>query len=95
MNTSDLCFGIDGTDDGLRGFVLTIIESEKYDKFHQTKWLEQLRQKYSNVDEVNSYRNYQVRLRIVLFRISSKFSNVHNGFMIVILFVYNSFLIQR
>ena len=94
MNTSDLCFGIDDTKDGLHGFALTIIESEKYDKFHQTKWLEQLRQKYSNVDEVKSYRN-QVRFRIDLFRISSRLSNVHNGFMIVILFVYNSFLIQR
>ncbi|CAF1646108.1 unnamed protein product, partial [Adineta ricciae] len=75
MNTSDLCFGIDGTDDRLHGFVLTISESEKYDKFHQTKWLEQLRQKYSNVDENFFeiiecpqwiYDRYSVRIKLFL-----------------------------
>jgi hypothetical protein len=32
--------------------LLTINESEKYDKFIQTTWITQLHQKYSNVDQV-------------------------------------------
>ncbi len=53
MDNIDLCFGIDNNEDNLCGFVLTIKESEKYDKYIQTKWIEQLHQKYPNVDQVN------------------------------------------
>ena len=53
LNNFDLCFGIENIEDKLCGFVLTINESEKYDKFLQRKWIEQLHQKYPNVDQVN------------------------------------------
>ena len=49
----DLCFGIDNNEEKLCGFVLTVNESEKYDKYVQRKWLEQLQEKYANVDQVN------------------------------------------
>jgi hypothetical protein len=55
LNNSDLCFGVEScnSDDRLCGFALTIGESEKYDRLLQGKWLEQLHQKYPNVNEVN------------------------------------------
>jgi hypothetical protein len=52
LNNFDLCFVVDNVEDELCGFVLTINESEKYDKFIQTTWITQLHQKYSNVDQV-------------------------------------------
>ncbi len=55
LNKFDLCFGIDNNEDNLCGFVLTINESEKYDKYLQRKWIEQLHQKYPNVDQVNHF----------------------------------------
>ncbi len=59
LNKFDLCFGIDNNEDNLCGFVLTINESEKYDKYLQRKWIEQLHQKYPNVDQVNHLNVYQ------------------------------------
>ena len=53
LNNFDLCFGVENIEDQLCGFVLTINESQKYDQFIQTKWIEQLHQKYPNVDQVN------------------------------------------
>jgi hypothetical protein len=53
LNNFDLCFGVENIEEKFCGFVLTINESEKYDKFIQTKWIEQLQQKYPNVDQVN------------------------------------------
>jgi hypothetical protein len=52
LNNSDLCFVVDNIEDKLCAFVLTINESEKYDKFIQTTWITQLHQKYPNVDQV-------------------------------------------
>ncbi|CAF1341997.1 unnamed protein product, partial [Rotaria sordida] len=51
LNNSDLCYAIDNNEDNLCGFVLTINESEKHDKFIQTKWIDELHQKYPNVDQ--------------------------------------------
>lgn len=55
LNNSNLCFVIDNNQDNLSGFLLTINESENYDKFIQSKWIEQLHQKYPNVDHVNFF----------------------------------------
>jgi len=52
LNNSDLCFVVDNIEDQLCAFVLTINESEKYDKFIQRTWITQLHQKYPNVDQV-------------------------------------------
>ncbi len=56
LNNCDVCFGIDNNEDNLCGFVLTINESEKYDKIIQLKWIEQLIEKYPNVDQVNQFK---------------------------------------
>ncbi|UJR24030.1 hypothetical protein I4U23_026995 [Adineta vaga] len=50
-NHFPLCFAVDNTEDELCAFVLTIIESEKYDKFMQSNWITQLHQKYPNIDQ--------------------------------------------
>ncbi len=52
LNNFDLCFAVDNVEDKLCAFVLTINESEKYDKFIQPTWITQLHQKYPNVDQV-------------------------------------------
>jgi len=51
LNNFDLCFSVDNGHDELCAFLLTIIESEKYDKLIQIKWIEQLQQKYSDIDQ--------------------------------------------
>ncbi len=53
LNNFDLCFVVDNVEDELCAFVLTINESEKYDKLIQPTWITQLHQKYPNVDQVN------------------------------------------
>jgi hypothetical protein len=50
INNFDPYFGIDNNEDNLCGFVITINESKKYDKYIQRKWIEQLHQKYPHVD---------------------------------------------
>jgi hypothetical protein len=65
-NNNDLCFGIDNNEDNLCGFVITINESEKYDKYIQRKWIEQLHQKYSNVDQVNLFILKNILLFLIL-----------------------------
>ena len=52
LNHFDLCFSVDNGHDELCAFLLTIIESEKYDKLIQSKWIEQLQQKYADADQV-------------------------------------------
>ncbi len=52
LNNFDLCFVVDNVEDELCAFVLTINESEKYDKLIQPTWITQLHQKYPNVDQV-------------------------------------------
>ncbi|CAF1317521.1 unnamed protein product [Adineta steineri] len=85
LNNWDLCFGIDNNEDNLCGFVLTITESEKYDKLFQAKWIEQLHQKYVNVDqnffELNEcpqwiYDRYSVRIQIFI-DLTIKFDNIY------------------
>ena len=48
-----MCYGIDDNEDRLCGFVLTIEESEKYDRYFQQKWIDELQRKYPNIDQVN------------------------------------------
>ncbi len=97
LDKFDFCFGIDNHEDNLCGFVLTINESEKYDKFIQGKWIEQLHQKYPNVDQVNKFQNsfskFYCFFSFKKFRISLNSTNVLNGFIINIQFVCNSSLI--
>ena len=57
-NNNDLCFVIEDNEDRLSGFILTINQSEKYDKLIQSTWISQLQQKYPNVDQVRS-RNHR------------------------------------
>ena len=73
LNNFDLCFGIDNNEDNLCGFVLTINESEKYDKFIQRKWIEQLHQKYPNVDQVNHFDFCQKKIFFFLIKIQNFF----------------------
>lgn len=47
-----MCFAVNNTQDELSAFVITISESEKYDKLIQSTWISQLYQKYPNVDQV-------------------------------------------
>jgi hypothetical protein len=69
LNKFDLCFGIDNNEENLCGFVLTINESENYDKYLQRKWIEQLHQKYPNVDQVNQLISFFSRKKIfILFK---------------------------
>ncbi|CAM4976801.1 unnamed protein product [Rotaria socialis] len=74
-NNFDLCFSVNNIEDELCAFVLTIIESEKYDKIIQATWITQLHQKYPNVDqnffEVNEchqwiYDRYAVRIQLFI-----------------------------
>ena len=53
LTNFDLCYSVETDEDKFAGFLLTIGESEKYDKVIQSKWIEQLQQKYVNVDQVN------------------------------------------
>ncbi|CAF5011315.1 unnamed protein product, partial [Rotaria sp. Silwood1] len=66
---------IDNNEDNLCGFLLTINESEKYDKLIQTKWIEQLKNKYPDVDQNFFqliecpqwiYDKYSVRIQIFI-----------------------------
>ncbi|CAF4591580.1 unnamed protein product [Rotaria sp. Silwood2] len=75
LNNVNNCYAIDNNEDNLCGFVLTINESEKYDKFIQTKWIEQLHEKYPNVDQNFFeliecpqwiYDQYSVRIQIFI-----------------------------
>ncbi|CAF1144432.1 unnamed protein product [Rotaria sordida] len=75
LNNFDLCFSVNNVEDELCGFVLTISESEKYDKLIQPTWITQLHQKYPNVDqnffEVNEchqwiYDRYPVRIQLFI-----------------------------
>ena len=52
LNHFDLCYVVENVDEEISGFLLTINESEKYDKFIQSTWITQLQQKYPNVDRV-------------------------------------------
>lgn len=88
LNHFDLCFSVENGNDQLCAFLLTIIESEKYDKFLQIQWIEQLQQKYSDVDQVK-IRRMEKNVRSLFNRISSKRFNVPNGSTINIQFVYN------
>ncbi|CAF2104856.1 unnamed protein product [Rotaria magnacalcarata] len=74
-NNFDLCFSVNNIEDELCAFVLTISESEKYDKIIQATWITQLHQKYPNVDqnffEVNEchqwiYDRYAVRIQLFI-----------------------------
>ena len=53
LNQFDLCYSVETGEEKFCAFLLTIAESEKYDKVIQSNWIEQLQQKYSNVDQVN------------------------------------------
>ncbi|CAF3451019.1 unnamed protein product [Rotaria sp. Silwood1] len=75
LNNFDLCFVVNNVEDELCAFVLTIIESEKYDKLIQPTWITQLHQKYPNVDqnffEINEcyqwiYDRYSVRIQLFI-----------------------------
>jgi hypothetical protein len=52
LNNFDLSFVVENFEDELNAFVLTINESEKYDKLIQPTWIIQLHQKYPNIDQV-------------------------------------------
>ncbi len=52
LNNFDLSFVVENVEDELCAFVLTITESEKYDKLIQATWITQLHQKYPNIDQV-------------------------------------------
>ncbi len=52
LNNFDLSFIVENVEDELCAFVLTITESEKFDKLIQTTWITQLHQKYPNIDQV-------------------------------------------
>jgi hypothetical protein len=60
LNTFDLCYAVDNVEDELCVFVLTINESEKYDKLIQSTWITQLHQKYSNVDQVKENNRFSM-----------------------------------
>ncbi|CAF1237614.1 unnamed protein product, partial [Adineta ricciae] len=46
-----LCYCVENSKDDFCAFVLTMIESEKYDKFIESTWISQLHQKYSTIDQ--------------------------------------------
>ncbi|CAF1464001.1 unnamed protein product [Rotaria magnacalcarata] len=75
LNNNNLCFVIENDQDKICGFLLTINESEKYDKYIQTKWIEQLHEKYPDVDQNFFeliecpqwiYDRYSVRIQIFI-----------------------------
>ena len=55
LNNEQICFVVENDEEILSGFALIIIQSEKYDKIIQDKWLEELHRKYPTVDQVNSH----------------------------------------
>lgn len=54
MNDFDHCFAVENDEENLCGFAMTIYQSEKYDQVFQRTWIEQLEQKYPNVDQVKA-----------------------------------------
>ena len=54
MNDFDHCFAVENDDENLCAFAMTIYQSEKYDKVFQRTWIEQLEQKYPNIDQVTT-----------------------------------------
>ncbi len=65
LNNFDLSFLVENVEDELCAFVLTINESEKYDKLIQPTWITQIHQKYPNIDQVK--KNIFVRNEKKLF----------------------------
>jgi hypothetical protein len=65
LNNFDLSFIVENVEDELCAFVLTINESEKYDKLIQPTWITQIHQKYPNIDQVK--KNIFVRNEKKLF----------------------------
>lgn len=61
LNHFDLCFVVENVEEQISGFLLTINESEKYDKFIQSTWITQLHQKYPNVDQVSKFSSDSIQ----------------------------------
>ena len=93
-----LCYCVENGKDDFCAFVLTMIESEKYDKLIESTWTSQLHQKYPTIDQVKSLFFVDVNRKFVVFyfvRISLNRLNILNGFTINIPFEYNSLLISQ
>lgn len=69
LNHFDLCFVVENVEEEICGFLLTINESEKYDKFIQSTWITQLQQKYPNVDRVRDLlSSYAIESNLISFK---------------------------
>lgn len=61
-----LCYSVENGQDDFCAFVLTMMESEKYDKLIQSTWISQLHQKYSTIDQVKSFLFVDFNRKFVL-----------------------------